>query len=586
MKVLCFAPNDAVWRWALPQAQFLEALKQRGDAVDYLYCDRTFSSFCMSMASSGVAFDAPRDVKEVVCRKCLDNFKVIRDGFGFDTHSLYAHLTDTERAEAKNLAQQLNVKEMAAYTLDGVPVGRFSLYEAIIQTKSISLDMAPPAEQLYRLTFENCLLAAHASRRALDQLKPDIGVTYHTAYCYNRTFQHLAEQRGCPVWFLNASFSAAELDTHLIAARSDPEMLFRRMLADWSRFRDMPSSSTELEAATDHLIALMSGGGFAYSTAMRKREQGALAQLGCPPGKKVVIAALSSYDELFAAEVSGFGWTTKGDVFKDQVEWVSWLYDFAASRPDVHVVIRVHPREFPVRQMGPRSDHAQLLEKVFAQHPNNVSINLPTDGIALYELLGGADVVLIAWSSAGLEAGMLGIPVVTWFGDALLFPRTLAFEAKSRDEYGALVERALASPWSLERARQYYRWAVLSLIRTRVDMTNGRAPSVRSQGMAYWARRSLNFVRRRTTRWSDEKWLTMLRPRHLDAAPAIRELVDRRLAVFYDGEEGRPAADQDAETAALRSNLKTIGNVIRDSTGFTAERLEKMLSRTELCQSH
>ncbi len=37
-----------------PQAQFLEALQQRGDEIIYVYCDREYSSFCMSMASSGV----------------------------------------------------------------------------------------------------------------------------------------------------------------------------------------------------------------------------------------------------------------------------------------------------------------------------------------------------------------------------------------------------------------------------------------------------------------------------------------------------------------------------------------------------
>ena len=465
MKVLCFSPNDAVWRWTLPQAQFLEVLKQRGDSIDYLYCDRTFSSYCMSMASSGVGVDAPEEAKKAVCDRCTGVSRLVREQFGFAGHTVHSFLTNEEKREASDIASRASVGEMTAYKFEEIPIGKFALYEVIIQTKSISMDLSPVAERLYRLLLENCILTAFATRRALDQLKPDAGISYHTAYSYNRTFQHLAESRGRPVWFLNASFSAAELDTHLVAARSDPELLFRRMLADWDRFKDTPSSRPQLGAATDHLLSLMRGGGFAYSTAMKQRRNSALEQLGCSAGKKVMLAALSSYDELFAADAGDFGWSIQSPVFDDQIDWVRWLFDFARSRPDVHIVIRVHPREFPIGNVGSRSEHALMLEKAFANRPENVSINLPTDGIALYELLVGTDVVLIAWSSAGLEAGMLGIPVVTWFGEAMLFPRSLTFEARNRGEYGAMVEAALAAPWSLDRARQFYRWAVMMLVR-------------------------------------------------------------------------------------------------------------------------
>jgi hypothetical protein len=322
----------------------------------------------------------------------------------------------------------------------------------------------------------------------------------------------------------------------------------------------------------------MRGGGFAYSTAIKKRGNSALEQLGCPSGKKVLLAALSSYDELFASDVSGFGWPIQSSVFDDQIDWVRWLFDFARSRPDVHIVIRVHPREFPIGNMGSRSEHALMLEQAFASHPENVSINLPTDGIALYELLVGTDVVLIAWSSAGLEAGMLGIPVVTWFGEAMLFPASLTFEAKSRGEYGAMVEAALASPWLLERARLFYRWAVMMLVRTRVDMTNDRAPSVRSHGAARLIRRGMNYLRRRVTPWTDEKWTIMRRPKHLRDAPTIQALLDKQLPVFYDYEGDKRAPVRNEETAVLKHELGTIAAVMRESTGHRAERLEAMLS--------
>ena len=104
-------------------------------------------------------------------------------------------LTNEEKREASDIASRASIGEMTAYKFEEFPIGKFALYEVIIQTKSISMDLSPVAERLYRLLLENCILTAFATRRALDQLKPDAGISYHTAYSYNRTFQHLAEQR-------------------------------------------------------------------------------------------------------------------------------------------------------------------------------------------------------------------------------------------------------------------------------------------------------------------------------------------------------------------------------------------------------
>jgi hypothetical protein len=117
----------------------------------------------------------------------------------------------------------------------------------------------------------------------------------------------------------------------------------------------------------------------------------------------------------------------------------------------------------------------------------------------------------------------------------------------------------------------------MMLVRTRVDMTNDHAPSVRSSGAARFVRRGVNYLRRRLTPWTDEKWTIMRRPRRLNDAATIHNLVDRRLATFYDCEAGKPAAEQD-ETAGLKQELSSVAEVMRSSTGHRAERLEAMLA--------
>lgn len=575
MKIVCFSPNDAVWRWTLPQAQFLEALKQRGDEIVYVYCDREYASHCMSMASFGVAFPATTEEKQAICDICARNSQMVRSELGFAGRSLRSFATDAERAEADRIAAELPLKQLMDVEAAGVPVGRFALFEAIVQTKSISVDLSPEAEKLYRANVRNTWLAAVATRRMLAELSPDAGLSYHTAYAYNHAFQTVAEAQGVPVWFLNASLNVAELDTHLVAAKSDPIASFRKMLADWPKFRDVACAPDQIASAADHLVSLMRGGGFAYSRAMARAEQPALQRLGCPPGRKVLLAALSSYDELLAAEVAGFGWSTRNDVFASQLDWVRWLFAFARSRDDVHIVVRVHPREFPINGKGVRSEHSYLLEAAFAERPSNVSINLPRDGIALYDLLAETDVVLAAWSSAGMEAGMLGLPVVTYAGDLTLYPRSLAFDATSRTEYEAMVSEAIAAGWSLERARSYFRWAVLMFARTRIDLTNGAPVPVRRSRSRDFTIRARNRLLAMLTPWSREKWSLVLRARNLRDAPRIHALLDGGAAAFYDGDIA--AADPRHELAAVKRELRRIGSLIAQMRGYRSSRLDALL---------
>jgi hypothetical protein len=265
-------------------------------------------------------------------------------------------------------------------------------------------------------------------------------------------------------------------------------------------------------------------------------------------------------------------------VFSSQVEWVKWLLEFARARPDVHLVVRAHPREFAVNGKGGRSEHSYLLEEVFLDKPDNVSINLPSDKIALYDLLMEIDVALIAWSSAGMEAGMLGIPVVTYAGDALLFPRQLTYDANSREEYARFIDQAIDTGWSLERSRAFFRWAVLMMARTRIDLTNGASTPTRQSQLNRLARRISRRLALAMTSLSREELRLRLRPRRLSDATRIFSLLDQSLSAFHDAETVPTGPDLEAETAALRRQLQKISEFIEKRRGSVAAKLNSTIS--------
>ena len=245
------------------------------------------------------------------------------------------------------------------------------------------------------------------------------------------------------------------------------------------------------------------------------------------------------------------------------------------NRPDCHLIVRVHPRELGRGQSG-YSEHARQLMAVFKTRPDNVSINLPSDNIPLYEILTEADAVLIAWSSVGMEAGMFGIPVVSYFPEALLFPPALALTPESRAGYAAALDEALASGWSMDRARSFFRWAVLALERTRLQM-NGKVPADRSsRDLVTLIRRAANRLRRQLLRIDDPRWDLISRPKRPRAAEDVRLMIDRRYDAVTDLPRHTVAGDKDAETRALCDALGQLAKHFTARTGKTPRRLVKL----------
>jgi hypothetical protein len=160
-------------------------------------------------------------------------------------------------------------------------------------------------------------------------------------------------------------------------------------------------------------------------------------------------------------------------LFKNQVEWVDELVSWARTRPDVFLIIRVHPREFPNRRDAVHSTHAQRLAAAFRDLPDNVRINWPTDKVSLYDLATEVDVGLNGWSSAGKELSLLGVPVVLFTGDILFYPSSLNLLATSKSNYFDLIDEALDGGWSFERVRRTYRWLAVEYHLATIDISDG-----------------------------------------------------------------------------------------------------------------
>jgi hypothetical protein len=474
LKTLVFAPHSDIWVHAFPEALAADALAKSGQRVVYVGCGRAFESYCVCMSARGLTEASAAEDKRAVCVSCERNERELRREFGFEGYQLAEVLTEDDRRRTDERVAQASPATLLSIEEDGIPIGRYAIYEYLLHKKKISLDLSPQEWRECAMHLRNALLALAGGKRIVAREAPDRVLAYNSLYSVNRVVCALGAASGALVYFLHAGLNLSRRLQALLIGRNSTLRFYAELTARWPQWENAPCDAQTLRLITEHFRVLFRGGSiFGYSARARGAAADLRRRFGAGPHQRIVVAAMSSYDELFAAETAGARGHSGPTLFPQQVDWIRSLLDFFRGRPDLFLVVRVHPREFPNRREGVKSEHAALLESAFAALPPNAQVNWPSDEVSLYDLADEAALFLTAWSSVGKEMSALGLPVVSYCPHLLLYPAALHETATTQAAYYAAIERALASGWSFERVRRTFRWLALEHQHGAFDIADG-----------------------------------------------------------------------------------------------------------------
>jgi hypothetical protein len=144
---------------------------------------------------------------------------------------------------------------------------------------------------------------------------------------------------------------------------------------------------------------------------------------------------------MLAANVLGDSLTLGRDIFAaSMTEWITKTMRFFANRPEVQIVIRVHPGETLVPKalsMG------QVVRAAMPGLPEYIHIIEAADKINTYDLIEIADLGLAYTTTVGLETAMNGRPVIVC-GQTHYRGRGFTLDPDTWEEYFALLEQVLS----------------------------------------------------------------------------------------------------------------------------------------------
>jgi hypothetical protein len=558
MKVLFFAPHSAIWVHAFPEALIAESLAQHGHEIVYATCGRQFAELCIPMSAYGLGHGSPAPAKNKICDACEKSADLITRRFGFRRRRIVDCLSADDRAAIASIVANVTPDNFLDIRVHGIEVGRLALYELLLGRKKQNLRLSESEWVEYTVQLKNALSSLFAARTLLDEERPDRVVAYNTLYSVNNVACQLSESRGIPTYFLHAGGNLSRKYETMLIGRRDGVRFYDDLLSFWHRICDQPCGRDLLAPVTDHFLELLLGRSvFVYSAPRSVGEEELRARWRIAPGKRVLVATMSSPDERFAAETIGAMRSSANHIFASQVEWIRHLCAWVGERPDLFLVIRVHPREFPNKRESVTSDHARALSDVLANVPPNVVVNWPSDNVSLYDLSEVADVFLNAWSAAGKEMALLGLPVVVYAPELLAYPPSLNYVGESRDGYFDSIGRALRDGWSIERTRMTYRWCAFEYERAIVDLRESFSNNLS---------RPPGRIRTRVRRWLDrvdphlryamDCWG---RASTLRAAATINEVVETGSQTPLSVVDFQPGAtSMNEETQALRIEVRRL----------------------------
>lgn len=532
-------------------------------------CRGMLLPLCPAAQGAGINAETPEIAKKALCTQCNAKAQLIDSKMGLRHIEVddFVEAGDASRidallAQANALRPELSkASDFEQLCINGIPVGRTALYDLILRHKKNDFDFSDAAWGEYLIFLRLAAQVTLLSERMLKAEQPDRVSVYNSLYVPHRAFCLEARRTGIAQYFMHAGTNLARQHGTLMIGRDFTWKYLTDLKHRYEHYKDTPLSAEAVADVTGHFLCLLSASNiFVYSAARSLDYFDVRTHFGIKPDQKFIVASTSSYDERFAVESVKASTPSQELLFPRILDWVAHLVELAKQRPDWFLLIRVHPREFPNRRDTVKSEHAERMRELLSHLPDNVKVNWPDDNLSVYDLAQEADVFLNAWSSVGKEMALLGLPVVIYSPEIVLYPTALNKVATTKDEYVRAIEAALTEGWSFAQSQKAHRWFALEFCRSRVDLLASYSPR---------RRYSKNIIKRIVMRlarelfsFPQERWDLMWRK----PMPKTQEVVGRLFEKGLENSElaklqQKPFNGTEAEElAAIRNSLQRIGN--------------------------
>ena len=297
-------------------------------------------------------------------------------------------------------------------------------------------------DPLYPLRLERNRFAARVLRRWLERERPDVLIVPNGAILEFGVAYEVGQRLGIPV----VTYEYEYMRERVWLSQKRPVM---DLDTDdlWAVARARPLSPGQT-ARLEEMMTARRGG---RTWGVHARAWQNVAQAGAEEARR----ALGLDDRpivLLATNVFGDSVTIGRQVFTQGMsDWLSETLRFFAQRPQVQLVVRVHPGETLLAPGG--TSMLEVVRRALPRLPEHIKVVPPEAKVNSYDLAALAQAGLVYTTTLGMEMAMDGLPVVV-AGKVHYRGRGFTHDPRSWEEYFALLEQIATDPAPLRPAAE------------------------------------------------------------------------------------------------------------------------------------
>ena len=301
-----------------------------------------------------------------------------------------------------------------------------------------------PDTDLFRLRRDRNTQAALAALTLLQANRPDVVIMPNGTILEMGAIYQVARYLDIPT----VTYEFGEQRSRIWLASNDQVML-QHTKELWEVYRDQPLS----ESQSDQIRALYASRQNASLWENFSRRWQGLPSQGGGQARKAL-----GLDErpvaLLAANVIGDSLTLGRQVFsRDMTEWLQRTLRNFAQRPEVQLVIRVHPGERYTKGPSVADVVGQVIHGLHdGSGPQNIHVVAAGDPINTYDLLEIADLGLVYTTTVGMEMAMSGVPTIV-AGQTHYRGKGFTLDPENWEDYFELLNQVLHDPQGARLAR-------------------------------------------------------------------------------------------------------------------------------------
>lgn len=420
------------------------AMSLRGAEVHALICDRFLPACLMSQSNTSISIGqfAKTGPGRLFCKRCFESGIDAYQAAGIKIHLFADYITPEDMKEVEMCVDKTPCKRIPNYLYQDLAVGEHAMAGALRFFAKGAIDEEPYAQPVLKRYFKASLLTAIVLQKMQEEQNFDTAVFHHGIYVPHGIIGEVFRKEGVKVinWnvgYRKGTFIFSHNDTYHHTMMNEP-------VNTWESI----SWNLELEQKVLTYIKNRSKGTRDWHVFLNE-PAGDISALGIDSARPAI------------GLLTNVCWDAQlhypANVFKNMLEWIFKTIEYFGKRPDLQLIIRVHPAEVTA-ELPSRQRVVAEIQKTFQTLPSNIFVIAPESKMNTYRLMEDCNAVIIYGTKTGVELTSFGIPVIV-AGEAWIRNKGITVDPDTQKDYFDVLDglpfNSKMNSVLIQRARKY-----------------------------------------------------------------------------------------------------------------------------------